>query len=300
MNLQGLKSLHLKREVPVGTDPAAEFQGGVDRVNRSPAEEMAARAALVDMGRLPDALAAIMLHETRSEAVTADGIVFRYLGSQYKYWHPESSTCHPQNLGKRIYVSFDRDCMDVIYILTQDGAYVETLPLKNKIQWFDPNMEQEIAANRRVIGHVHNLVRKAQAGKTEEIHRRTKSNAEKVQYLHNFPAPTSSAPASEEVETRIPEAVRDPVGDLPSRAMTPGGGGGHSAPDRGFATAPSDSRLSKVEALSRATQGVAAQRGRHNKKQQRITRETGTLDAIEPQRQAVSSEYMENSDLDKL
>jgi hypothetical protein len=181
VNLKNIKSLHWQEP----SNPIIEDSGNVRKRKCSPNQEFELRHQISKVEKLPNDLAAVMMKEIRTVEVQKNGIKFDFQGESYLYWHPDSTTCDPANLGKKVTFVFDRDSMEVIYILDR-GAYVETIPQKNKVQWFSKETEVEIATHQRVISHVHTQIKKAHGKDTEALYSRIKSNAEKIQTVHTM------------------------------------------------------------------------------------------------------------------
>lgn len=186
MKLDNLRSIHYSE--PTISAEASITETKVRKTKNSPYEEFQVRRESAKLERIPDALSAILMREFRTVKIEKNGISFEVNGTKYTYWHPESSTCNPANLGKSATLTFDRDCLDVIYILNQ-GAYVETIPQKNKVKWFSPEVAEEIATHQRVINSTHALVKKAHSKSTKELYEKVLTNREKIQSLHSMTAP---------------------------------------------------------------------------------------------------------------
>lgn len=197
MNLTDLRSIHM----PEGRAAAAESGTAetaapapvlrLRKVPRSPTEEFAARVAKHGaMERFPDALAAILLYEHKTPTLTQKSeIAFDINGVEFRFYHPDALTCHPSNAGKQVRVSFDRDDLSCVFVLSEDGRYVETVPRKGKHAWFGKEAGEEIARYKRVASHVHAHLDRIHAPDNKREMERAQSNAEKIQYLNEFPAP---------------------------------------------------------------------------------------------------------------
>lgn len=206
MNLANARSIHM----PSGPSDGGRPQGPLSetssetkpvhlrKVPRSPIQEFQARSARIGgTDPLPDALAAILFYEHKRPTIDKKGrIIFQLEGTDYKFYHPDCLTCHPANAGKQIRVSFNRDELDCVFVLSDDGRYVETVPRDGKHDWFSKEAGAEIAKYRRVATHVHEHLKRIHAPDTKAEHERVKSNAEKLQYLNTFPVPGARATAA--------------------------------------------------------------------------------------------------------
>jgi len=172
------------------TEAPADFTPRFQQVTRSPIEEMQARVAAHDgMEPIPDSFAALILQTQRQETVAANGISFTLDSKTYRYHHADSRSCHPSNVGNKVLFTFKRNDMSVIYVLANDGRYLEAVPQAEQTEWFDPKMDEKIQENRRVAQHVHQGLKKTHAKTTKQEHDRTKANAEALQVTHSMTTP---------------------------------------------------------------------------------------------------------------
>ncbi|MBN1671186.1 MAG: Mu transposase C-terminal domain-containing protein [Kiritimatiellae bacterium] len=208
MNLTGLRNIHvpapssvltISRSDPPVESPPPDFTPRHQKVSRAPAEELQARIAAIGAPEaIPDALAAIILSKQRRETVAANGISFIEAGTTYRYWHENSATC--RKVGEKVLLLYDPDERDVIYIISESGEYVETVPRADKVEWFSADMDKQIERHRRVAKRVHEGLKKTHALTAKREHDRTKANAEALQFAHEFrpdqPAPAEDRPAA--------------------------------------------------------------------------------------------------------
>lgn len=119
------------------------------RVTNSPEREYAARAGAVE--RMPDALAAIILSEKQLLTVGRNGLQMSRDGRKYKYWSEDSVICRDESLdGKKVVCVFNRNDLSRVHVLTNDGEYIETLPMKGTQEFFDTeNAGRELAKHKR-------------------------------------------------------------------------------------------------------------------------------------------------------
>jgi hypothetical protein len=176
------------------------------RVRRSPAQELLARLeAGAGTDPLPDALAAILLYEHRVLQVQRNGLAFELNGTRHRYWSADSVTCHPSNVGSKARIAFNRDNLDCVFVLSDEGEYLETLPHADKHDWFSQEAGEEIAKYKRVATHVHEYLKRTHGPTTAMEHARAKGNAETLQIVNALPAPEPSrnTPAGEATPTLV-------------------------------------------------------------------------------------------------
>ena len=190
--LDAERSIHIKTppaEPPTDPNWVPRFR----KTTRSPFEEMQSRMSRGTMQPVPDALAALIMQEKRSVKVEPNGFAFEIDCASHRYWSADSRTCHPSNVGQKVLISFDRDNLDCVYVMSDDGRYVETIPEAEKVAWFDPALDEKIREQRRVAQHVHQGMKRTHAATTKREHYRTKANAEAVQAVNEFRPPAPPA-----------------------------------------------------------------------------------------------------------
>jgi hypothetical protein len=132
--------------------------------NASPNEELTIRQARVAPRlTLSDDQFAVLLYTTRLERVEDDGAIRFEIGNQpYEFYHVDAITCATQR-GKQVVVAYSPDMPDMIFVLTADGAFVEPIPCKRALPWFNYEQlgqeirEQQITLQRaaRELEEVH-------------------------------------------------------------------------------------------------------------------------------------------------
>lgn len=237
MQLENESNIHTTSEDDA---PPADWKPRYQKVKRSPMEEMTARVERFSAPEpIPESLAALMLQSQRYATVQPNGISFDDNGSTFRFFHPESTTCVTR-VGERVLFSYDKDNLDVIYLLSSDGRFQEALPRDKKVDWFDKDMEQQIAKYRSVTQHAHDALKKTHGKTTHRIHDRTKANAEAVPALNYFPIP-------KEVRAKWDESEQD-KGRVPS----------------------SKSRMDNVDNLTAAQDGVRKMKTDHVERGKRL------------------------------
>ena len=132
--------------------------------NRSPIEELQLRLpAISSPTKLPDHVRATLLHHTRFVTVDGDGVIrFQMLDRKYEFYSPNALTCH-NDRGKRILITFSYDDLTAVYVLGLDKRFIEPVPAKGRVQWFDHaaagreirDQERQLAAARIQLEALH-------------------------------------------------------------------------------------------------------------------------------------------------
>ena len=208
-----LRSIHHQ---PATAEPRAARSAPLQyrQVPRSPVEEFQAR--VLKHGRplkFPQSVIGLILQKQSRAEVAAGGITIKYQKVTYRYWHEDSLTI-ANNRGQKALVTFDPDNMDFIHVLTDDGRYIESIPQKNKVSWFDDEalraeMKKKMRAQNRDIARYQEIHKET----SEQKVARALSNSEKIQAVNTLPHPASRsdkdpAPASFPKADRITRAGR--------------------------------------------------------------------------------------------
>ena len=121
--------------------------GRLRRVQNDPAREFAARAGATEP--LPDSIIALILHRQCREQVTRNGIRITIDGASHDFWSDNSLTIATRQ-GQKVLVTYNRHNLDLIHVLSDDGAYVESIPRKGEAHWFDPeSATRELTKHKR-------------------------------------------------------------------------------------------------------------------------------------------------------
>ena len=186
--------------------------------NTSPNEELQLRLARVaPLIKISDHEVAALLHETRLELVEPDGAIrFELAGLKREYYHPESPTC--QNLrGQKVLVTISRTFTDAIFVIQPDHKYLDTIPLKNTLPWFDhTRLGAEIREKETVLKRSAKELEQLHGGEIERQAYAGRGNVAKVagwrqaKIFHTFSQPSSasadsSAPAPRASDDAAPE-----------------------------------------------------------------------------------------------
>jgi hypothetical protein len=182
----GLRNIHFREERRAASSGPTNEE--YRKVNRSPNEEFTAR--VMQHGspkKFPQSVIALILQKQKHITVTKTGIKFDYQGNKFQFWSPTSLVCANQ-VDQRVLVTFDPDAMDFCHVLTDDGRFVESIPQKNKVAWFDDEaMRQAMKDKAYALNRDIARYRDIQQATSEEKATRILSNAEKMQIVNTFP-----------------------------------------------------------------------------------------------------------------
>lgn len=143
---------------------------------------------------IPDALVGLLLDgDIRTVKVTRNGIAFQHMGQSYEYWHENSTTCQPGNLGEKVTFHWDACDPYAVHVFDQ-GKYIESVPLKGKPGWFTAEAQEEILRHRKYIDHVAGHLKSIHGTTSREKADRARDNREALQAVVDLPAPDGGAP----------------------------------------------------------------------------------------------------------
>lgn len=236
-----LRNIHCQtRATAFSRIPATEELHEVTyrKVPRSPDQEFAAR--IEKYGRpiqFPQSVISLILQKQTRAEVGPSGIAIKFQKTSYRYWSDESAVCHNQR-GEKVLCTFDPDDMSVIHVLTDDGCYIESVPQKNKISWFDDAaLRDEMRKKAHSLNRDLAQFQAIHKDTSEEKINRVISNAQKMQIVNTMPC--GAAPAAE----------RSPEADLVDR-------------------------FPKADRLRYASESVAGQRRGHTEQRERMRKTT--------------------------
>jgi hypothetical protein len=120
------------------------------KVTNDPAREYAQRPGEVE--QLSNAIAALILSKQGFSKVSRNGI--RIEGVTEKplvFWHEHSITiAEKAGTNEKVLWTLNRLQPDVLHILGKDGDYIESIPLDEKAEWFNPeHLHKVLGAKRR-------------------------------------------------------------------------------------------------------------------------------------------------------
>lgn len=243
-------------------------------LTNDPAREYAQRPGEVE--RLPDSVAALILCKKGFSQVTRNGISVEGITRKpLKFWHEDSVTIQEKaGSNEKVLWVLNRLQPDVIHILTSAGAYVETIPLDEKAEWFEPTMKV-LAAKRRSQQRSIDRLRELHAPDTEEaIAAATANDTAMKSAVHIFPHDDHKAQPQGRARSIDPETVREPSStgqrsnlgthkpetvELPSRA-----GGRSRSPARGA--------FAKADRIHEIQQHLHTARTAHAERTQTVAR----------------------------
>lgn len=195
-------------------------------VKNSPSREYAARPGAVE--RLPDALAAIILSEKQFLTVSRSGLQMKRDGKAYKYWSENSAICNDAAYdGKRVVCVFNRNDLSRVHVMTDDGCYIETLPLKGRAEFFDEaTAGRELAKHRRAQDNAMRRMQEVHGADTVKAVTEARENAGAMR--------TVVTTMPRKTETAAPGTGRREVAPAPRRATEIAAAlQGHGATTRG-------------------------------------------------------------------
>lgn len=161
--------------------PAADALPRLRTVTNSPAQEYRERPGQVET--LPDALAALFLAKKVELTVSRQCVSFKMDGETFKYFHPDSLTIRnalPEHEGRAIGV-VNRMDTSRLHVMTADGRYVETLPLKGKAGFFQPSDQLQQA--RHALGHAEQRLEALHGKTTRELADAAAQNSSQLKVL---------------------------------------------------------------------------------------------------------------------
>jgi hypothetical protein len=202
------------------------------QVTNDPQREYAMRAGQVEP--LPDNVAALILCRKGWSKIERQQIKITLDGAELLFASRESLTIAEHNgTGRRFLWVLNRRAPDVLHILTDDGAYVESIPRKGEAVWFDQGEASRAAYRdaKAMLQRDFTRMRELHAPDTAAAAADTAYNAGQVRRLvQTFPQNAASRTGGAE-----PSSVRIAPSPAPDRA----------------------------EAIAAAMENVDAQRGRY-------------------------------------
>ena len=165
--------------------------------NTAPNEELQLRLTAVrPLLKLADHEVAALLHETRLELVEDDGAIrFEIAGRKHEFYAADSPTCQDRR-GQKVLVAFSRSFTDVIFVVQADRKYIDTIPLRGALKWFDYSaLGVEIREQETVLKRAAKELEELHGGEIQERAYAGRGNVAKVagwrdaRILHTFPQP---------------------------------------------------------------------------------------------------------------
>jgi hypothetical protein len=106
--------------------------------------------------RLPDSVAAIILCKSGASVVRRHEISVTLNKTEYIFKSADSLVLRAKNgTEEKVVWLVNRMRPDVLHLLTNDGRYIESIPLKGEARWFssDPESQRVLTDAKRSIGH---------------------------------------------------------------------------------------------------------------------------------------------------
>ena len=202
--------------------------------NTAPNEELQLRLTAVrPLLKLADHEVAALLHETRLELVEDDGAIrFEIAGRKHEFYAADSPTCQDRR-GQKVLVAYSRSFTDVIFVVQADRKYIDTIPLRGALKWFDYGaLGVEIREQETVLKRAAKELEELHGGEIQERAYAGRGNVAKVagwrdaRILHTFPQPTSAPADSSAINSAALQATGATFSDVEqASSLLPAGPG---------------------------------------------------------------------------
>ena len=208
-----LRNIHFSAVATPGAMSRAEIAHR--RINRSPDEEFGRRMDKGGpLGKFAQSVIGLIMQKQKFVQVGKNGITFEYMRNRYTFWHENSVACRDQ-VGQRVLVTFDPDNIEFCHVLTDDGRYIESLPAKNKVAWFDDEaMREEMRKKAHALNADLQRFRTIHKPTTEQKAAALKTNAEKMQIVNTFAAPAAETGQAETGRFAKADRIAEAAGSL--------------------------------------------------------------------------------------
>ncbi|HEX4084346.1 MAG TPA: hypothetical protein VHY22_05510 [Chthoniobacteraceae bacterium] len=154
--------------------------------------------------RLPDSVAALILCHKGRSVVERSQIKVTMEKKDYVFASADSLMIHAKNgTGEKVTWVMNRQNPDALHLLSDSGEYIETVPLKGQVAWFDTSdaAKRELADRRRAIARDKERLQELHIEDTARAVADARHNAGQVHHLvATFPAasnPAASAPRAD-------------------------------------------------------------------------------------------------------
>jgi hypothetical protein len=177
----------------------------------SPHEEYLLRPG--EVRPIANELAAAILSKKGRAEITLKGIVVDRveLGGRNIYWHEDSIVCNDLSArDRKIYYVLNPLLPDIVHLLTDQGAYIESLPLKFKPEVLNTDQQAaEVAKQNRQIGRAASRLQELHGNSTKERIAELQANSREMQrVVQTLPAPcTPGAPPMQPARSAVGEQV---------------------------------------------------------------------------------------------
>jgi hypothetical protein len=107
---------------------------------RTPLEELQWRLEQVSPPiRITAEVLAVLAWHTSVITITNNcELKLEHDGARHTFFHPHARHCQDGYQGRKVHVAFDPDFPELIHVMSADHRHVESIPAKNKVEWFDP------------------------------------------------------------------------------------------------------------------------------------------------------------------
>lgn len=165
------------------------------KVTVSPQEEYQLRAG--EVSPISDELAAAIL-SFKGRAVIANKAVVvdrKDIGGKWKYFHEDSVTLNDfSSRERRLFYVINRQAPDILHLLDESGAYIESLPLRESPAVLDQKAQQEqLRQNKAVVNRAAQRLQALHAEDTAEALETLAANSrEMTRVVQTLPSPRSA------------------------------------------------------------------------------------------------------------
>lgn len=197
-------------------------------VTNSPSQEWQARQELGTTEPLPQHIAAAILAKYTRAQVKRRMISLKIDGKSYRFTHENSSVILNHNDDGTFFLirynplDFQEDPDNALaHVHTMSGRYIESLPVKDKAKWFDPeSTRKEIARQKTIQTHQRQLIETVRQPVAEAELEREQHNAEQLRAFATLPVPKTT-PAKQDQRPQQPQRVNAPQTTDENRVTTP-------------------------------------------------------------------------------
>ena len=158
--------------------------------------------------RLPDSVAAIILCKSGASVVRRHEISVTLHKKEYIFKSADSLVLRAKNgTDEKVVWLVNRMRPDVLHLLTNDGRYIESIPLKGEAQWFsnDDESQRALTDAKRSIGHDLADMKELHGIDTAKAVEDARYNSAQIHTItRSFPTPDASnakasAPRADEI-----------------------------------------------------------------------------------------------------
>jgi hypothetical protein len=184
------------------------------QVTLSPAEEYQVRSG--EVRPISDELAAAILSFKGRAIIGNKGVVVerKDIGGRFVYFHEHSVILNDFSAReRRLYYVINRQAPDILHLLDESGAYLESLPLRERPAVLDNEaQQQQLRENKAVLNRAASRLQTLHADDTREALAALAENSREMQrVVQTLPAPVAEPvqPSRSTHGERAQEAILD-------------------------------------------------------------------------------------------